>query len=173
MIENTLWKILAIILAVILLFIVPLESMFRRQDDISYSIVYTEANKFIDMSRDVGCISGKRYNDFVDKINNTGNLYKVNLEHYHKKYVPIYDDSDTTYLNKYVIKYEGTYTKDILNKLFEEGQYKMNTGDLVYIDVKNTSKTKASILRDIIYNNSSKYPSIYVRGGGMVKDETN
>lgn len=171
MVENALWKILALIISVLLLFIIPLQNMFQRQDDISYTIVYTESNKFIDTARDIGYFNEEMYLNFINKLKSTGNIYNITLEHYYKRYIPIYDSTDTIYLNKYTISYEGIYTDDILEDLKNEGIYKMKSGDLIYINVTNTSKTKASKLRDIIYNNSLKHPSIYVRGGGMVKDE--
>lgn len=172
MIENALWKILGFILAIILIFIAPLITIYDRQDDISYSIVYTELNQLADSTRDVGGLDEGAYIDFLNKLTLTGNQYKVQLEHHEKVYVPIYD-STNNFTDEYYIAYDSYYNEDIEGELSSTGFYGMAVGDLFYIHVENISKTKSQVIRQLLYGMKTTYPSIVVRGGGMIRHEHN
>lgn len=169
MLENSLWKILALVLSVILLFVVPIESILRNQDSISYSLVFTKANAFVDLSREIGYIDEHMYLEMLSEINKTGNTYEIKLEHFYKRYVPEYDDSDSVYLNKFIITYELNNHNNIIEELENTGRYKMKNGDLIYITVKSTSKSTAQKLRETIYNTNTNHPAIFIKGGGMVR----
>ncbi len=171
MLDQSIWKIFSILLVVILLYVIPIMHTFERQDDITYSVVYTETHKFIDSVRDLGYMTDTMYNELKKKISATGNLYQIELEHYKKQYVPVYDDKTHQFLEEYTIVYDGTYTENIEEVLSSSGSYSMDIGDFVYIEVKNQGKTKAAVIRDYLYVNQTTHPTIFVRGGGMVRNE--
>ena len=78
--SDSLITILAIFLAVILLFIFPLMSVAERSDDISQLSVQTATNEFVDNSRTIGKITWDNYNNFITTLAATGNSYDVEME---------------------------------------------------------------------------------------------
>lgn len=170
MIEEALWKVLGFFLAVILMFMVPLITLYDRQDDINYSLIYTELNRLSDVVRDSGKLEERVYEDFLRRLSLTGSQYQITLEHLEKVYVPIYDGAGV-FQEAYQISYNGTYKDDIENVLQAQGTYKMGIGDLFFLTVENSSPTKSQIVRQIFYGLSSKYPAIYIRGGGMIRHD--
>lgn len=54
---DSLSKIVAIVLAVLLMFIIPIKSEFERLDDISRIYVLNETTKFVDRVRNLGYIT--------------------------------------------------------------------------------------------------------------------
>jgi len=170
MLDQALWKILAFILAVVLIFVAPSISLYDRQDTISYTVVNTSLKHLCDGVRDVGTLHAKAYQDFLEELSRTGNTYHVVLECYEKNYLPIYDISGT-FVEDYYISYDGTFTQDIENQLEATGRYDMHEGDLFYVHVENSSQTKSQTIRQIFLGAGRKYPSIIVRNGGMVRHE--
>ena len=65
---------------------VPAGEMARRQDDLSRLVVYQSVTKFVDSVRTKGYITPIMYNDFLQELATTGNIYNVEMEHHHKKY---------------------------------------------------------------------------------------
>jgi hypothetical protein len=170
MIEEALWKVLGFFLAVILMFMAPLITLYDRQDDINYSLIYTELNQLADIVRDTGKLDERVYEDFLRRLSLTGSQYRITLEHLEKVYVPIYDASGV-FQEDYQISYNGTYKEGIESMLQTHGTYEMAIGDLFFLTVENSSPTKSQIVRQIFYGLSSKYPSIYIRGGGMIRHD--
>ena len=47
----------------------------------------------------------------------------------------------------------------------------MAMGDLLFVEVKNRGKTMATAIRDVMMFSSSDFPAIFVKSGGMVRNE--
>lgn len=172
MIEDALWKLLAFLVAVILMFVAPLMTLYDRQDAITYSVAFSAVNELVDVSRGMGEVKALNYQKLMDKLSATGNTYDVRMEHYKKVYVPVYDNAGA-FQNGYEIVYEGVFTKEITDQLTATGSYDMAAGDLLYIHVENRSKTRAQLARGLLLRTSENYPVIIVRSGGMVHHEPN
>ena len=171
MIEEALWKILAFIIAVILMFVAPLMTMYDRQEAITYSVVFSCVGELTDISREVGMLREQNFSRLMDRLSATGNTYDVQLEHYKKVYVPIYDSAGT-FMNDYYISYEGSFNADIMAELQATGTYDFNVGDLFFVQVENRSKTRSQVAKSIVFQIESDYPSVIVRNGGMVRHES-
>lgn len=181
--ENSLWKILAFILCALLLFLAPLMSLLERQDDIAYTVVFTECNRFVDACRDTGYITPNMYTEFVDRLASTGNIYDIRVIHTKRLINPIYrqEGGSLTFTGEYAVIQEGVSQAEILEVLFpgvsalsphdRARRYTMGLGDLLFVEVKNTGKTMAAALRDMVLFSDTQAPSIYVRAGGMVRNE--
>ena len=85
---DILEKIFAIILIVILIFFFPLLDAFERMDDFAYMTVYSATRKFVDTARTRGEITIDSYVEFMEKLNSTGNKYKVELVHRQGMFYP-------------------------------------------------------------------------------------
>jgi len=169
--DQVLWKILGIFLSVILMFVVPILNLYERQDNISYSMVSTQLNQMTDSARDIGGLDASAYQAFLRALDQTGNGYSISIEHYEKVYVPMYN-KDGLFMEDYHISYEGCYKDDIEVMLSADGFYPMNQGDMFFVSIQNIAPTKSQIARQILYGMDPKYPSLIVRGGGMVRHES-
>jgi len=78
---DSLMTVIAIFLAVILMFLFPMLSVSERTDDISQLAVETAVSKFVDDSRSIGKITMANYDELVSALNATGNSYDIELEH--------------------------------------------------------------------------------------------
>lgn len=178
---NHIEKVFALILAILLLFIWPISSALDKQDDVSQLVVTNAVTKFVDSVRDKGFITPTMYNEFADQMALTGNTYDIQMEHLHKRYDPIYNDAGV-FQGGYNVNYEGFYNAQINDKLFPRNSsdkidspnrvYKLAAGDFFSVTVKNTNRTPATLISDIL-NGTINAPDekIVVPYGGMVLNE--
>ena len=183
--DNVIWKVLAFLLCALLVFLAPLMSLLERQDDIAYSVVFAECNRFVDACRDTGYITPNMYSEFVERLSSTGNFYDIRISHIHRSVSPVYKQEGgvLTFTGEYDIVKSGAGQEEILSVLFPKNfalspldksrYYLMSMGDLLFVEVKNTGKTMAASLRGMILFSDSQAPSIFVRAGGMVRNEAN
>lgn len=181
--DNVWWKVLAFLLCAVLLFLVPLMNILERQDDIAYNVVLAECNRFVDACRDTGYITPNMFTDFADRINSTGNTYDIKLSHINRTVNPVYKHEGTSlvFTGSYETNHISVSQSEIMSVLFPENsslsvldasrRYEMSMGDLIFVEVKNRGKTMATALRDMILFSDTQSPSIYVRAGGMVRNE--
>jgi hypothetical protein len=176
--DDILGKIVDMLIAVLLLFIVPTLYMFQSQDETSRIYVLSETTKFVDSVRNLGYVSPTSYKDYKNKLKATQNLYEINLEHRHLKTTPNYLDpgNQSTFLEDFTNSYNLITNDDIVKVLFPENsvgdKYKMSAGDYFEVLVYNTNKTFATRLQEIIFQSHLSNKKIVVNYGGAIKDET-
>lgn len=181
---NSLSKILALILAILLLYIFPLDNSALQQDDISYMVAYKATTTFADSVRDKGYITPKMYNDFFEELHSTGNTYEISLVHSHKTYDPNYDNmtdpNNPQFLGGFSLNYEESYNAQIMSVMFPDNTkktddlsrwYKLSKGDFFTVKVRNTNRTSAQVIRDFLTNNNTTNAKIVIPYGGMVYNE--
>lgn len=178
--ENLWWKVFALILCATLLFLAPLLNILERQDNIAYNVVFAECNRFADACRDTGYITPNMYQEFVERINSTGNTYEIKLFHINRTVIPVYTQTEggLTFTGEYEVSHILIDEKEILDTLFpgedhleELNRYEFKMGDFFFVEVKNRGKTMATAVRDMILFSDTQTPSIFVRAGGMVRNE--
>ncbi|MCD1261266.1 hypothetical protein B5M42_020915 [Paenibacillus athensensis] len=178
---NSLTKVFAILIAVLLLYIFPISAAFDHQDDVSELVVLRTVTTFVDAVRDKGYISPEMYNDFFAELHATGNTFDIQMEHDHKRYDPVYDDplNPATFHNEYAVHYDSFYNAQIMKVLFPDTtaakdalnrRYLLDAGDYFYVTVKNTNRTNGTVLRDFLNNANSSSVKIFVPYGGMVRN---
>lgn len=152
--------VIAIFLAVILMFLFPMLSVSERTDDISQLAVETAVSKFVDDSRSIGKITMANYDELVSALNATGNSYDIELEH------KVLDENigkksawtDGTVVGENV--YYSVYTSQILDRLTKENvDYQMKEGDILVCTAKNNNTTLSQTLRSVFYSTSSNNAS--------------
>lgn len=181
--DSVWWKVLAFLLSAVLLFLVPLMNILERQIDIAYNVVFAECNRFADACRDTGYITPNMFKEFTDRINSTGNTYDIKLSHVHRTVNPVYRQEGTSliFTGRYEVNHIAVDETEIMGVLFPENsplsvldparRYEMSMGDLFFVEVKNRGKTMAAALRGMILFIDSESPDIFVRAGGMVRNE--
>lgn len=167
---NFLSKIVATIIAVIVIFIAPAVNYANSNDDIMQSTVYSITTDFVADVREQGKITQDMYMDFVHRLDDTGILYDIELRHSYTSPVPEYDDTGKTVGVNNVENI--IYTDDILKAVYEtDGIYTMNKGDSFSVIVTNREPTLGQRMRQIVFKSAETTPRIIVRDGGVIRDE--
>ncbi|NLM10697.1 MAG: hypothetical protein GX213_07990 [Clostridiaceae bacterium] len=176
--SETLSKIIALIISILLFFIFPVENMLTRQDDITRVVVLNETSKFVDSVRNLGYITPLMYSQFSHALSATGNVYEITMEHTHNRIDPVYADPVviTSFQHDYNINARITYTDDILSVLFPDtggagGRYYLSKGDIFCVKVANVNKTTATKIQQMLLMSDLPVKRIIVNYGGMVRDE--
>jgi len=153
--SDTLITVVAILLAVILMFVFPLMSVAERTDDMSSLSVQTAVTEFVDNSRAIGKITMANYQKLVSALQATGNTYDIEIE------VKILDENvgkKSAWTSGTVIGeniYYSVYTAQIMDVLTAENgtsSYNMSEGDIISVSIKNTNKTMAQTIRGAFYS---------------------
>lgn len=180
---NAISKVAAALLAVLLLYIYPAVDSFERQDDIAYLLANQSVVNFVDSVRNKGYMTPMMYNEFVQSLEQTGNLFEIRMEHGHKLYHPVYADAanPSTFQSSYKVSYDGYYQEHILSVLFPQNElppddperrYRLAAGDYFSVTVSNTNRTSAAMMRDALnLSNTGEHTSMYIPYGGMVLNE--
>lgn len=170
--SNSFGKIVSIFLCVLILFLYPLISISQKADAITQTIVLTETTNFVDAIKNNGYLSKSMYLEYIRKLDATGNLYDIRIEHAHQIVNPIYDESSTIFQDDFSVHYYNTYEDDILKQLFDEDKmYYFNQGDYISLCVSNRTKTLATRIYESVLEHEIGTKQIIVTYGGMIRDE--
>lgn len=179
--KDNLSIVIVMLVFVVLMVIFPLYNYFERQDDMSYNLVLKSTTNFVDEIINCGYIDQEMYDDFIQEIAVTGNLYDIQLEAHKKTYTKDpYNLASDTYVEQYNIDYNADIfdentgaTKDsnvrIDDKVLKDGVYQLNVGDQIYVKLKNSSTTMAGAIFNVIVPTSST-ERIAVNYGGIIKN---
>lgn len=175
---EALKRVLVIIGAVIIFFFAPLVSLSQQHDRIVEADVKELTNDFCKSILDDGILTKDQYDNFIEKLSATNELYDVQIICTHRMVNPDYTNSNTDSLytpdlEKYIT---NIYTDTILHQLYETslGEYTFTKGDLVNVSVYRKNKSMTMKLTEIIYNNSTTtYDTKIASYGGEVRDELN
>lgn len=102
--EDNLQRVFSILISVIIFFFMPLYISFEKKDDISYALALKITDNFVTNVTNKGYISKKMYDNFVDELAATDNVYEIHLEHRAKRYYPVIIGYDRD--NKIVKKFD-------------------------------------------------------------------
>jgi len=160
MVEEGLWKVAAILLSIVLLFIVPSYLSYERQEEIIYHLAMTHVNQLSEKVREIGYLDQAMLNQFLDVMNSTGYMYDIEFEHLAKRFS---DNGGTL-----EVYYDGTYTEGIYEVLSHGERYACHVGDFFFIKVVNKTPTKTAQLRRLLGIRSGE-ASIFIKSGGIVR----
>lgn len=82
--------------------------------------IYTEIVDLTDRIRNTGCLTSEMYLNFLTALDNTGDIYDIEIQHFYK------EKSDGEIAN---------YTKQIMNYLNKDGIYRFKMGDIIKFKV--------------------------------------
>lgn len=180
---NSALKILAALLSVLLLFIFPLFDSLQHQEDITYLSVSRSASVFADSVRDRGYVSPTMYNEFVNQLAITGKVYEVRMEHFEKRYEPIYKDpvQHASFQNDFLLRYQVTVHEDMMNTLFPKNysvqsddarrRYQLQAGDYFSVDIRRMDQSRAVLMQNWLLGTSAGRQEEVITAGGMVRNE--
>ena len=157
--SDSLITIIAIFLAVILMFIFPLMSVAERNDDIAELTAQTAVSEFVSTCVSTGKITMDNYSSMVTSLESTGNSFDIEIE------VKVLDENvgkKSAWTQGTVIGeniYYSVYTSQIMNYLTDAngansdtGVYLMKEGDIISVSVQNNNETLAQTIRGVFYS---------------------
>ena len=159
--EDNIQTIIIYLIAAILLFIFPVYTAYEKKDDISYALALKYTQEFTNEVAQKGYLSRRDYDSFIAKLNTTGNMYAVQLEHEYSSIIPVvnYYDFGTDELIKSVsLDY---YENDIEGKLAPLPLYKIDIthrnakeifGEEHILNIINEVKGVDALGNDIYYD---------------------
>ena len=87
--DGILQRIISILIAVVIFFILPVYIAYEKRDDISYALALKITTDFVNNVNARGYLDSKMYDDFISELALTQNSYDVYMEHTAKKYNPV------------------------------------------------------------------------------------
>ncbi len=182
--RDNLSIVIAMLVFVILVVIFPLYNYFERQDDMSYNLALKATTNFVDEVLETGYLTQEMYDNYINLLGDTGNIYDIQLEAHRKLLIEeINKDGSGTgqYNEQYLINYnsdifklDAANTGDITNindRILKDGAYYFNQGDQFYVKMKNSNTTMAGAIFNTIVPTASK-DRIVVNYGGIIKNQS-
>lgn len=167
--QDTFMYVVIIIVAVGLMFVIPLIIVSNNQDDITQTAVQSLVAEFVNKEATKGKITPDDYNEFLSKLYATGNTYSVELEHKIMTINPNKGDDNKSGENLFYSVYNST----ILEKVNGKEDYLMKKGDYLICTVKNTNQTMGSQLSSAIYSIGEDTYSIAASESALVVNTGN
>lgn len=178
---NTISKVFAIILAVLVMFMMPTYQNYKKHEDLAYLNTYKVVTNFTDSVRMKGYITPEMYKEFSLALHNGTNvLFDIEMEHQQKVYNPVYTDptNPNSFTGEYRVDYESFSAAQINKVLFESNEpydkrmYKLQQDDYFYVTVRNKTKFKSTMMLDFLTANiAGNDEVIYFPYGGLVLNE--
>ena len=156
-----------IVLAVVLMFFVPIMLFAIKQDSTIQNYVDDAVHEFVDVSRSQGEVTEANYDRLIARLDATGNVYDIELLYYEAKQYP---DGH----GNYKTGYDAETTDNIIACIYSEdfdNTFTMNTGDYFRITVQNSTPTLGRKLMTLGFNATSEGGQIYTTYGGYVRND--
>lgn len=116
--DDVFSKIVAIILGSIIFFVLPLEFVSERQNNMVQTYAYSETMSFVNQICNKGIVYETDYIKYKNKLLKTGKILSAEITH-----IPGEEESVNDFTNQFE------------KKLSEEHCYKMKKGDFIRIEV--------------------------------------
>lgn len=153
--SETLMTVIAIFTATMVMFVFPLMWTANSQEDISQTTVQTLVSNFVNTVATKGKITKIDYEEFIKKLDATGNTFDVEIE------VQILDDNPGKKVSKtnknligeniYYSVFTSTILKDYVYNDVKNEKYILKKGDYIIVNVKNTNITLATQIKNFLY----------------------
>ena len=124
-------KIVAILLAVILMFIVPVFYMREESDRLKQTRIIEEITFFVDGVRNTGILSREDYSRLENILYSLGGGYRISISHYSH----ILDETGKEVLYNQVANFEG----EIMDCFEKNMDYYLKKHDYLKLIVKNSN----------------------------------
>ena len=167
--QNSTSTIIALFVAAVMLFVVPLVTLTDRNDDVVQENVKLIVEEFVTDIKNTGKLTMAKYQDFENRLAATGNSYNIEME------IQVLDENpgkkltQANYTKIGENVYYSEYTTQILEKLDKQGTIALKEGDLVYVGVTNQNSTAAQTLKSsfLSFSNEGEHV-IKTNSSGMV-----
>ena len=178
--QNTTSTIIALLVAGVLIFIVPLVTLTDRSDNVAQENVRLIVEEFVTEVKNTGKLTKAQYQDFVTELHSSGNsTYDIEIQIQRLDENPGKKTAQANYTKIGENVYYSEYTTQILNQLGiattnqaeDKNKQKiiLKEGDIITVEVKNSNSTAAQTLKSsFIGVSSADEYVISARASGMV-----
>lgn len=164
MIVESLDRLAAFLMIVVLLFVVPTVYQYQRQDEIYYQLILQETQKAADLVCELGYVNEPVLATLRSVLGTSGANYRVTLTHMKKHYEEAEESEELA------VYYIGSYNREIYAEIAANGKYSMDLGDFFYISVENTSPTPFEQIKALFGLKARSY-TVVTKSGGMIRAE--
>lgn len=177
--QNTTSTLIALLVAGVLIFIVPLVTLTGRSDNVTQQKVELIVEEFVTEIRNTGKLTRAKYQDLESELDATGNnSYSIEIEVKHLDENPGKKTAQANYTKIGENVYYSEFTTQVLKQIGIQTDNEepsqadtmiLKQGDIVYVEVKNTNSTAAQTLKSsfIGFSNADEY-TIKASSSGMV-----
>mgnify|MGYP003295287183 CR=1 FL=1 len=149
------------VFGIFLMFVVVVGIYAGKMDNNSQTYCNDAIEEFVDNARASGYISAEAYLEMMRKINDSGNLYEVQIAHRSKTSMPYIDEYGNQIDGKFVDSYNAYYKDEILGYIFPSGggdynDYSLKNGDYIKVSFYLKDATLGSKLLRFITTKSIK-----------------
>jgi len=148
--SDTFITIIAVMAVALIMFIFPIMATANQNDSITQTSVQTMVAEFVNKAAKEGKISSNNYEEFIQKLDATGNTYSVEVEVQHLDDNPGSKGSSIDVIGENI--YYSVYTNEIETKIQNNGAYQLYKGDYVKAKVKNTNVTFGTQMKNFLYS---------------------
>ena len=155
--SDTLMTVIAIFVAAIIMFVFPLMWTANSQEEISQTSVETLVANFVNTVATKGKLTKGDYEDFIYKLNATGNSFDVEIEIQKLDDNPgkktVITEKDKIGENIYYSVFTSTILYDNTLGIYKntKGEFLLNKGDYIIVNVKNTNVTLATQIKNFLF----------------------
>jgi hypothetical protein len=173
--------IVVLVLLIVGFMIYPAIRVADRTEELAHKAATAAVEEFVDTVRGKGYVEPRDYDILLRKLDGTGMVFDVQLEHYLKTVQPVYVGG--VFQDTFRVEHIGYFALDILEVLYPtdpamlllasdsaDRRYKMHAGDLFQARVESKGRTLSSRLRGMLFRSSTDVP-IVIAYGGMVRSE--
>lgn len=163
--KNSTSTVVALFVAAILLFIVPLMTLTERVDNVVEEKVKLIVDEFVTEVQNTGKLTRSMYQNLQNDLDSTGNTYDIQIEIQYLDENPGKKTVQANYTKIGENVYYSEYTTQILKKIGikvdnnpVDENYKtiiLKKGDFVYVSIKNDNSTAAQTLKSSFLNFSN------------------
>lgn len=178
--QNSASTIVALVVAGILLFIVPIVTLTDRSDNVTQENVKKIVEEFVTEVRNTGKLTRAQFQEFNNKLDATGNItYNIDIEIKYLDENPGKKTAQANYTkigeNVYYSEYSTQSLKKLGIKVDDEAvdtskdTIILKQGDYISVKVKNEDSTPGQSVKSSLFrvSNSDEYV-IYAQSAGMV-----
>jgi len=148
--SDTFITIIAVIAVALVMFIFPVMATANQNDSITQASVQTMVAEFVNKAAKEGKITNSNYEEFLQKLDATGNTYAVELEVQHLDDNPGNKGSGIDVIGENI--YYSVYTNVIETKIKSDNSYQLYKGDYVKAKVENTNVTFGTQMKNFLYS---------------------
>lgn len=157
-----------VIIIILLAFVFGVYPAFRQSEVVERNTKLA-ANaavvEFVDTVRAKGYVDTSDYELFLHSLDASYGVFKVQMEYYKKNLQPLYTNPDdySTFQNSFSVRYDGYFSKDILEILYPHSgtllaaddpgrRFTMHVGDLFNVRLESEGTTLASRMRALLFH---------------------
>ena len=177
--QNSASTIIALFMAGILLFVVPLVTLTDRSDNVTQENVKLIVEEFVTEVKNTGKLTRAQFQDFETKLDSTGNnSYDIEIEIKRIDENPGKKTAQANYTKIGENVYYSEFTTQVLKQIgiktdantpSSQDTMILKEGDIIFVEVKNTNSTASQTLKSSLigFSNAGEY-TISASSSGMI-----